>query len=889
MVSLSKTPRYLLLIALFLGLLAASCSNSTTSTADSGGDISGEDVPVDLDVEQDSLSEVVDLIEDSSQDTVVPLPSVESGSLTIVLENSSLLSITRGDDLLLRLPADAFAYGMVGELDDAANYDPWPLIVGDGLYTAPEGLQWRSSTSFDSVEGEAGELVLSLDFGEGIAGKLHIAEDGENRVRFHWEIAPAASPVGYMQLRPRIDETEGLYGLGEYFDQVNNRGKLRAMQMEPYGALESKYNEAHVPVPFVIGTTGWGLFVESRLPGTFDCATKEDDLLEVTFGTGTFSAAEGLVFYLMVEDNPLDLTRHYYEVTGYPRLPAKWALGPWVWRDENDDQAQVENDLQTIRDLDLATTGYWIDRPYATAVNTFDFKPSQFPDPDGMISLMHSLGFRTALWHTPYLDTSHEATADLLEHAETNGFFPTMLGILLNKWGAPVDLTNPDAFSWWQGLIGQYTQKGVEGFKLDYGEDIVPGFSGMRINVWEFFNGEDERTMQSKYSLYYHRAYAEMLPSDGGFLLCRHGSYGDQVNGVIVWPGDLDADFSLHGEIQVDNEGKEYGAVGGLPAALIGGLTLGPSGFPFYGSDTGGYRHSPPDEETFIRWFESTSVGSVMQIGTSSSDVAWEFFNETNDPDSEKLGWYRTYTRLHLRLFPYAWTYAQKLLEDGRPLQRPLGLAYPELGVHPSDHYLFGDYLLVAPVVRAGETTKTVQFAPGTWMDWFTGEEFAGNQDVEVQAPLGKLPLYIKKGGIVPLLRPTIDTTAPVDDPEEIDSYASDPGVLYPVVYPSTEATTFALFDGSTITVQDLASTIEMSWKDGEEFNQGALFTVLGFGATGPTAMAMDSEPVVEVASLEALEESDTAGWFYDGASTGTLYVKVPTGDHSVVIDQASE
>ena len=45
------------------------------------------------------------------------------------------------------------------------------------------------------------------------------------------------------------------------------------------------------------------------------------------------------------------------------------------------------------------------------------------------------------------------------------------------------------------------------------------------------------------------------------------------------------------------------------------GLTLGPSGFPFYGADTGGYRHSPGNRELFIRWFQQTALSSVMQVG----------------------------------------------------------------------------------------------------------------------------------------------------------------------------------------------------------------------------------------------------------------------------------
>ena len=135
------------------------------------------------------------------------------------------------------------------------------------------------------------------------------------------------------------------------------------MQLEVTN-LESSNNEAHVPVPFVTGTTGWGLFVESPFAGSFDMASASDDRVEAVFATvGDLpdDVPETLTFHLFAAEHPLDVTKHYYDVTGYPRLPGRWALGPWIWRDENDDQAQVENDLDTIRDLDLATTAYWIE------------------------------------------------------------------------------------------------------------------------------------------------------------------------------------------------------------------------------------------------------------------------------------------------------------------------------------------------------------------------------------------------------------------------------------------------------------------------------------------------------------------------------------------------
>ena len=96
-----------------------------------------------------------------------------------------------------------------------------------------------------------------------------------------------------------------------------------------------------------------------------------------------------------------------------------------------------------------------------------------------------------------------------------------------------------------------------------------------------------------------------------------------------------------------------------------------------------------------------------MQIGTSTNEVAWEFKDGTGF-DQEMLDWYRTYTRLHLRLFPYEWTYAQRIAVDGRPIQRALGLAYPEMGVHPNDIYLFGDDLLVDPLPQPGEGPRSL-------------------------------------------------------------------------------------------------------------------------------------------------------------------------------------
>jgi alpha-D-xyloside xylohydrolase len=799
---------------------------------------------------------------------------VDTQAVNITLEHDGLV--------LVAIERDGLQLGRVDSIDDNVNYDPWPLLAGGGLadYTPPAGLRWLDLSAIEVNNSNEKSLDLNLLFERGVRAELKIELVSAGSYRLTWTPSDEGEPIAYFRIRARIDSQEGLYGLGGFLDQLNNRGKLRAMQTELDLDTESGYNEAHIPIPLVIGTRGWGLFVESTYPAVFDAAYSEDNQVTATFGTGAAST-DGLVFHLFADSVPLDITRHYFDVTGYPALPARWALGPLVWRDENDDQAQVENDLDTMRELDLATNAIWIDRPYASGVNSFDFDPAKFPDPQSMISSAHDLGFRLGLWHTPYLDENDSATASLHDEAESKGYFPPRLGLVVNGWSAPIDFSNPDAFAWWQDLIRRYTDMGIEGFKLDYAEDVVVGILGAR-NKWEFADGSDERTMHAVYQLLYHRVYAQTLPSTGGFLLCRAASYGDQLNGSIIWPGDLDANMANHGDTCPDGD-KEYVAVGGLPASVIYGLSLGPSGFPFYGADTGGYRHSPPDKETFTRWFEQTALSSVMQIGTSTNDVAWEPTAE-NGFDAEMLDWYRLYTRLHLRLWPYEWSLAAKISETGRPIQRPLGLACPGLGVHPDDVYLFGPDLLVAPVVKRGERQKVVVFPPGIWLDWWNDENYQGETPQTVDAPLETLPLYQRSGSIIPMLRPSIDTLAPTNQPERVDSYATSPGILWARVAPGA-ASSFTLFDGTKLSQEGSSNLLFLGASSGDEFGQGFMFEVTNFRHREPSVVTDNGTKLSKSTSLDELELSP-AGWYLDNNAAGRLYVKVTAGEHTIEIER---
>jgi len=238
---------------------------------------------------------------------------------------------------------------------------------------------------------------------------------------------------------------------------------------------------------------------------------------------------------------------------------------------------------------------------------------------------------------------------------------------------------------------------------------------------------------------------------------------------------------------------------------------------------------------------------------------------------------------LHLRLFPYEWTYAQRIAVDGRPIQRALGLAYPELGVHPDDTYLFGDDLLVAPVVKRGAREREVVFPPGAWIDWWDGTRYEGNQTVTVDAPLGKLPLYLREGGIIPMLRPTIDSMAPTLHPEQVDSYASTPGILHARIVAGAAATSFTLFDGAVVGQAREGNTLMLSSQDGKEFTQGMVFEVIAQSGA-PSSVRQSGVEMIPVGSVDELDQA-TTGWVHVPSERGgTLYVKVSGGDHEVTV-----
>jgi alpha-D-xyloside xylohydrolase len=268
------------------------------------------------------------------------------------------------------------------------------------------------------------------------------------------------------------------------------------------------------------------------------------------------------------------------------------------------------------------------------------------------------------------------------------------------------------------------------------------------------------------YHLTFRSLLDELYGPDDGMLIVRSASHGNQSLGTIIWPGDLNNDFSRFGDR--DDEGKWK--VGGLPAAVSAAISLSASAFPYFASDTGGFQNGIPTSEVLVRWIQFSALSPFFQLGGGGQNHnPWD---SSLYPEPYVLPAFIRYARLHGDLFPYFRTLVEQAATKGVPIIRALGLMFPDDPVAWTigDAYMLGDNLLVAPVIEQGAVDREVYLPQGVWADFWTGITYTGPNWIRVEAPLTAdeypVPLFMRVGSIVPMAAKDIDTLVPTSNPE---------------------------------------------------------------------------------------------------------------------------
>ncbi|MDY6874995.1 MAG: glycoside hydrolase family 31 protein [Chloroflexota bacterium] len=538
---------------------------------------------------------------------------------------------------------------------------------------------------------------------------------------------------------------EDLYGLGEQFARINRVGqRLELWAANGYGI---SHPATYKNIPFLWSTHGYGLFVHTTSRVTFDLATVS--LLTHGF---THEGPE-LDAFLIYGPEPAAILRRYCDLTGYAPAPPRWSFGLWMSRCGYQNRAEVEQVADDLRGHDVPCDVIHIDPWWMGDPNNWcglRWDETRFPDPTGMIEYLRERGLRLCLWENPYVTES----APIFEEGRERGYFvkdESGEPYTVRAWAevvppvAVVDFTNPQAVGWWQSLHRPLLEQGVAIFKTDFGE------AAPQDGVYH--SGMNGREVHNLYPLLYNRAVFEVTEemAGRGLVWGRSGWAGSQRY-PICWGGDPIADFPC------------------MANQLRAALSIGLSGIPFYSHDIGGFA-GQPDPELYVRWAQFGLFSSHSRCHGTTPREPWEF-------GAEAEAIFRRYAKLRYRLLPYIYSTAVQSTQTGLPVVRALVLKYshdPNVR-HLDSEYLFGDSFLVAPVLERGARQRLLYLPAGEWVDYWSREVHKGPMWLNYPAPLEILPLFVRRGAIIPL-GPEVDHTAQaVGTSLVFDIYPADGG-----------------------------------------------------------------------------------------------------------------
>lgn len=598
------------------------------------------------------------------------------------------------------------------------------------------------------------------------------------------EITSDAPSIGEWEFA--IQDLSNYYGFGERFDRLDHVHSI--LKNETRNTVGVKGTDTYKPVPFFMSLRGYGLWLDTYSDAVFD--------LNVTDAARIRIGMRGKKLRAVLIEGPRfpTILDRFTALAGRQELPPYWAFAPWKARDYHRNQQEVYEDIDRYRKLGLPASVILIDSPWATNYNTYAFNPKQFENAPEMVRHLHDEGYKLVLWHTSWLnqetavpaedgfkDKLPTTAAENFAEAEKNGYLlhrPDGSTYIAQWWkgrGGLIDFTNPAAKQWWQSQVAKAIDAGADGFKDDDAE-------GNFIGGVKFASGEDVRMVRNRYAVDYNRAVAEVLTQrkqKDWVLFQRSGTTGSHML-PFFWGGDNDASFS---------------PTNGLPTVVTAGLNAGMSGISLWMSDLGGYNKTArrdPNPVLFSRWTEYSALSPGMEVMSSYNFGPWDYGDEA-------LRIFRKYSVLHMSLFPYRYSAAQESSRTGLPMMRALLLMHqddPDARAAEAEYY-FGPDLLVAPVLSP-VTQRAVYLPEGEWIDYWSGKQISGRQTLAVDAPLDRIPLYVRAGAIVPKIPEDVMTLAPATEFADKSVKPLDNRRVYEI-YPGAKLAPVQDFEGRSL------------------------------------------------------------------------------------------
>jgi len=563
----------------------------------------------------------------------------------------------------------------------------------------------------------------------------------EQRAHFWWPGARLflSGGNGYGRLEQRFAAYEGerFYGLGQH-----THGKLDQKGL----VLDLVQRNGEVSIPFLLSSRGYGFLWNLPAVGRVELA-----------GNGTrwvADSARQIDYWITTGDTPADILARYADATGHaPMLPG-WAAGFWQSKLRYRTQNELLDVAREYHRRGLPLSVIVADFFHWTHLGDWRFDLTEWPDPEAMIAELGELGVKlmVSVWPTvsPLSENYHKMLNDgllvgteqgLPQHApwRDKGFDVEM----------PVafyDSTDPAARAFlWDKVKRNYYDLGVRAWWLDGCEpEIQPGHP----QNLRFHTGAGAEVFNS-YPMTHAQAFHEGMLAEGEdeiVALSRSAWAGSQRYGTALWSGDIAATWAS------------------LRTQVRAGLNVAMSGIPWWTTDIGGFHGGDPESEEYrelmVRWFQYGVFCPLFRLHgfrdprpafgpemTGGPNEVWSYGDEALTHIEAAL-------RMRERLRPYLMAQMRVAHEQGVPPMRPLFVDFPhdEAAWDIDDQFLLGPDILVAPVLRPGETTREVYLPAGvSWRDAATGDTHPGDTFVDIPTPLSHIPVFLRNAAPHPV------------------------------------------------------------------------------------------------------------------------------------------
>ncbi|MBZ5858381.1 TIM-barrel domain-containing protein [Flavihumibacter profundi] len=619
---------------------------------------------------------------------------------------------------------------------------------------------WQNYLFSDAVIAKPKAFAVNRQAGNLQVGDWHLQHDSSaGLLLLHFGNVQDTLRLGFFAdsaeagFRIGLHTGERIYGGGERAISMDRRGYSFPLYNNPWYGYSEGADALNFSVPFFLSSRGYALFFDNPSKGYADIGKSDPAVFEAGFSGGELNV------YVIIGANMDEQVRAFSGLTGHQPLPPRWALGNFMSRFGYSSQQQVEETLAKMQAekfpvdaviLDL----FWFGDSIKGTLGNLDWvNKTKWPDPKGMIDSLKAKNIKTILVTEPFvLEGTKNYTASKPYLAVDSAGRPYTLTNFYFGRGGLIDLFRKDAREWFWGKYQAQIKLGVAGWWGDLGEpEKHPANLYHNTRDLGLKKLVPADLVHNLYGYYWSKMLAEkyksLYPKTRLFYLNRAGYAGSARYGIFPWTGDVSRSWS--------------GFRAQLP--LLQGMSI--SGVPYIHSDAGGFAGGDNDAELYTRWLQfavftpifrphGTNVGAIDPgaISIPSEPALW--------PDSVKAIALKAVT-LRYDLLPYNYTLAYEQTQFGKPLVRPMNYySYTDSNLAKAvDQYMWGDELLVAPVLEKGASSRRLYLPKGDWYDFFTNRRQQGGQWVEEKTYADRIPVYVKAGSFVPT-RPGLKNTA---------------------------------------------------------------------------------------------------------------------------------